>query len=312
MNCLNPITLQIKKNPWAYPDGLTVSCGKCLNCRIQKSKEWSIRLLHELSYHRDALFITLTYNEKNLPFKMATECQDIETNSDEIEDTIYSTVVKKDLQDYIKRVRKALNGRTIKYYGCGEYGDEAQRAHYHILMFNVSHMDIDTLIKCWKKCDWTPKRIKKSFGLVEPKSINYVTGYIRKKYSGEKAKEEYVKKNRDEVFKIQSQGLGLQFALDNKKQIAEQGYVTMFGVKQSIPRYYINKLELDVTELQEKAKDTECLLTKKHAGVKVSEIELYKNSTPQEYRRYDESIKKSRTQHDTNLKKRIALHKKTL
>ena len=85
MQCTAPITL-FKVGKQYYPQGLQVPCGKCLACRIKNRKEWQIRMLHELNYHDDAVFLTLTYSDEYLPDN--------------------NTLVKRDLQLFIKRLRK--------------------------------------------------------------------------------------------------------------------------------------------------------------------------------------------------------------
>ena len=57
MQCVKPIQVPNGRFP----------CGKCIACRIAKSREWSSRLLHELTYWDKAVFITLTYEDQFLP-----------------------------------------------------------------------------------------------------------------------------------------------------------------------------------------------------------------------------------------------------
>ena len=86
MYCVQPITIQVPiKGIKAFQD-LEVPCGKCIGCRIAKRKEWSLRMLHELTYHPQSSFITLTYDDYNLP-------------SD-------NSLKKRHLQLFIKRLRK--------------------------------------------------------------------------------------------------------------------------------------------------------------------------------------------------------------
>ena len=73
-----------------------------------RKSEWAMRMTHELLYWDHATFITLTYDDHNLPMS--------EVNK------YWPTLRKKDLQDYIKRIRKEIYPKKIKYYMCGEYG----------------------------------------------------------------------------------------------------------------------------------------------------------------------------------------------
>ena len=74
-----------------------------------------------------AFFITLTYNNENLP------------PGDEL--------CKRDLQLFIKRLRKVNPG--IRYFAIGEYGEEGKRPHYHAVIFNL--IDLGLIDRSW--CD---------------------------------------------------------------------------------------------------------------------------------------------------------------
>ena len=115
MVCLHPSRIRVKGKPYGSPGSvLEVPCGRCLPCRIEKTREWKVRLLHELDAHESAVFVTLTYDPDHLPEDLS--------------------VSKRELQLYIKRVRFAHEPRKIKYFGCGEYGEQYGRPHYHIFM----------------------------------------------------------------------------------------------------------------------------------------------------------------------------------
>lgn len=227
MDCFKPVRLKT---------GLLVPCGKCLNCRVQKRREWSLRAYNELSEHEKACFLTLTYDKKSIPF-----C---------------ASLCKQDLVNFIKRLRKDLSmqGRKIRYFACGEYGDENSRPHYHLIVFGLGLDTADKrlVVDNWSFCDWSNSDIVKgSFGIAEPKSIQYVAKYIHKKCSGDLAVSEYDEKNREPVFKLQSQGLGKGYVDKNYKQIYQQLCIKMNSYKMSLPRYYINRLDIDCDELKE-------------------------------------------------------------
>ena len=221
MQCTNPVRLLPKRDklgrwsldPSEYPDGLLVPCGRCMACRIAKRREWSIRMLHELSYHDDAVFLTLTYNDTYLPPNASLD--------------------KAALQKFFKRLRKRLGDRKIRYFACGEYGDEGGRPHYHAIIFGLSLRaeDKKLVVESWPFCDWSnPKIFKGAFGLVEPDSIRYVAQYIDKKYTGDFAQKEYADKNREPVFKLSSLGLGKQFCDDNCARLSTDLSVTVNGI----------------------------------------------------------------------------------
>lgn len=252
MDCVSPI--RIKKNlPAAqYPDGLVVPCGKCIGCRISKAREHSMRILHELTAHEKAVFVTLTYEDDQLPDNLSLR--------------------KSDLQKFIKRVRKTLEHqkRKIRYYACGEYGDQYQRPHYHLIVFGLGleKEDKEIVKKCWPFCDWSqPSIAKKSFGLVEPKSIAYVARYIEKKLTGDYAESEYTARGREPVFKVSSLGMGRDYLSKNALKLTQNMCDTVMGVRHSLPRYYLDKLDIDRDKLKQFALDKECELVEKVTGI---------------------------------------------
>ena len=46
---------------------ITIKCGQCIGCRLDKSIEWAVRSTHESSGHDDNCFITLTFDDDHLP-----------------------------------------------------------------------------------------------------------------------------------------------------------------------------------------------------------------------------------------------------
>lgn len=110
--CLSPV----------YVKGIPCACGKCIECLMFRSNEWSFRIMNEASLYQDNCFITLTYNEDNLPQE--------------------GFLVKRDLQLFVKRLRKELEPLKIRYFACGEYGSKGKRPHYHIIIFGWKPPDL--------------------------------------------------------------------------------------------------------------------------------------------------------------------------
>lgn len=184
-------------------------------------------------YHNHAHFVTLTYDEENLP----------KNNS----------INKEDLQLFFKRLREQIKPIKIKYYAVGEYGEIHGRPHYHIILFGLPEKYFKLREKIynqknrkWENCyslDSWPYGIV-HIGNVEPESIKYVTNYIDKVYYGEA----FIKKiygNRQQPFSLMSKGLGARYAKDNEKMIKQHLNITVGGKDVGIPRYYQKKLELD-------------------------------------------------------------------
>lgn len=98
-------------------DYLTVPCGKCPGCLLDRSFAWSIRCTLESMYHRENYFLTLTYDKEHLP-----------------EDRLLNRV---HVQQFVKRLRKHFSGYKIRVFYCGEYGEQRRRPHYHMIVFGL-------------------------------------------------------------------------------------------------------------------------------------------------------------------------------
>ena len=105
-------------------------CGKCVECRLAYSRQWADRCMLELEDHDESYFLTLTYDDAHLPV--------VESIDDDGVYHLHSTLVKRDVQLFLKRLRK--DGQKIRYFMCGEYGSESRRAHYHMIIYGL-HLD---------------------------------------------------------------------------------------------------------------------------------------------------------------------------
>ena len=111
--CYNP-QLVYDKSSGAW---LKVACRKCTECMQVRANEWALRGHFELQAHEENCFITLTY--ENNPVRLH----------------------KEHMQKFIKRLRKAIHPKKIRYFSCGEYGDKGLRPHYHIIIFGYDFED---------------------------------------------------------------------------------------------------------------------------------------------------------------------------
>lgn len=227
MKCVKPIKIR---------DPVTgiikiLSCQKCVACVQNRRSGWFLRLKNEEKRALSVWFITLTYDDENLPIgKMEIP-----------------TLVKSDLQKFFKRLRKMMfgsksKGKYFKYYAVGEYGDKVQRPHYHIILFlkEMEQKQIsDYVEKCWKM----------GRNQVEPAGIGsygYVAGYIIGSLD-----DHYVipKEDRfnDRVFACMSKGIGEEY-INKWKEWHKEDYesrsysVIEDGVKVPLPRYYKDKI----------------------------------------------------------------------
>lgn len=216
-------------------ESFEVGCGKCLECLQVHKLQWVHRLLDEASLHEQSMFLTLTYAEGS---------------SQEI------SLVKEDLQKFIKRLRKKIYPLRCRYYACGEYGSLGKRPHYHVIIFGYWFPDA---IK-WKRDKkgfymYRSQTLEKlwtyGFSSICPvcdKTLEYVTKDMQK----------LLPKNDDRLkpFTIMSTKPGIGYdAIPDKVPI--DGKIWHNGKSVNIPRYYKKVLkdrglERDVYKLNEK------------------------------------------------------------
>lgn len=176
--------------------------------------------MHETNYHEKNIFVTLTYEDDQLP-----ETQEIS---------------KPELQKFIKRLRKHLGDQKIRYYAVGEYGEQTQRPHYHAIIFGLGLED-HKVKKTNTGYHILGGPIEKSWkygftygGTVTPESTLYVAGYIQKKLYGPPA----VADGREQPFALMSNKLGAEWVEKNWDMIKENLSITFHGKNYPIPRYY--------------------------------------------------------------------------
>lgn len=132
-------------------------CGWCIPCRITKQRIWVHRLMLEAYSHDTSLFITLTYEDENLPIIDEKPC-----------------LKPVDPQLWIKRLRRAIQPRKLRYYLVGEYGSKTQRPHYHLALYGAKVTDIPLIDKTWGLGF-------AHYGDVTVQSARYILGYVTKK-----------------------------------------------------------------------------------------------------------------------------------
>lgn len=104
----------------------TVPCGKCRECKMDFAKQWANRMVLESQDWPRNLFFTATYNNANLPINASSGLP---------------TLSKRDVQLFMKRLRKEFEPKKIRFYFAGEYGSRTHRPHYHAILFNLGLED---------------------------------------------------------------------------------------------------------------------------------------------------------------------------
>ena len=105
----------VSRNKRGVEGTLELPCGQCIGCRLERSRQWAMRCLHEASLYDSNSFITLTYDDSNLPYGGSLNYEDF--------------------QKFMKRLRKRINSK-VRFYMGGEYGSEGtMRPHFHACLF---------------------------------------------------------------------------------------------------------------------------------------------------------------------------------
>ncbi len=129
--------LSYTRTPSAYKvirEFIEVPCGRCIGCRLQKSKDWANRCLLELDYHESSYFVTLSYDNEHVHHS--------EFINDDGVVTDILTCKKRDFQLFMKRLRKAFPEQFIRYFACTEYGETTARPHCHAILFGLKLDDL--------------------------------------------------------------------------------------------------------------------------------------------------------------------------
>lgn len=113
-----------------------ISCGQCIGCRFDYARSWADRMCIESLAHDHNYFVTLTYRDEHLPRAFT-----VDSDTGELLDSPFSTLLKREMQLFIKRLRKNT-GQKFRYYLAGEYGDQSFRPHYHLIIFGLELNDL--------------------------------------------------------------------------------------------------------------------------------------------------------------------------
>lgn len=208
-----------------------VSCGQCLGCRLERSRQWAVRSVHEAQFHDENYFLTLTFDDAHVP-------KDFSLNT-------------KTIQGFWKRFRKAYPLMRFKYYCAGEYGDNFLRPHYHASTFGMSLPDLRPSFKSSTGYQmYTSKRVQDAWSLdgipfgnvyIAPLTFEtaaYTARYICKKILGKGAAEHYAKLGVMPEKAWMSKGLGRDWHDAYKHETYRDNYISVRGVPSVPPRTY--------------------------------------------------------------------------
>lgn len=215
---------------------MSLPCGQCFGCRLERSRQWALRCVHESRMHEHNSFVTLTYNNEHLPKRGMLQ---------------YS-----DFQLFFKRLRKAAEPNLIRFYMVGEYGELNWRPHYHACIFGLDFLDK----KFWRVSDsgercYRSDALEKLWGLgncevgtVTANSAAYCARYCITKINGDDilATARYGRVDEDGFYMLPREfnkmslkpGIGAGWLEKFKSDVYPRDYVVMNGKETKPPKYY--------------------------------------------------------------------------
>lgn len=217
---------------------IDIPCQKCVECRLNRSRDWANRLMMEGMYYESKYFLTLTYRDVDCP-----------RNSEG-----FMTLRSKELQDFMKRLRWHSD-KEIRFFACGEYGSQTFRPHYHVVVFGLEIPDLEFYSVSNGNPLYTSKWLEKIWnrgyvviGSVDWQSCAYTARYCMKKVFGDKT-EYYDEYDLEPEFLRMSRrpGIAHQYFEDHGKKIYETDEIILKGKDKGIrskpPRYFDKLLE---------------------------------------------------------------------
>lgn len=215
---------------------LKLPCGQCIGCRLNRSRNWAVRCVHESQLHDSSWFLTLTYDDEHCP----------------------ASLCYPHFQKFMKRLRFHV-GKPLRFFMCGEYGDLNWRPHYHALVFGLV---LDDLVE-WSRSDtqvlFRSPLLEKLWpfgfslvGAVTFESAAYVARYVVKKVNGDLADTHYLRVNErtgeevrlDPEFARMSlkPGIGADWFRRFHSEVTVRDAVLLNGSFHTPPRYYYESM----------------------------------------------------------------------
>lgn len=239
-------------------------CGQCVGCRLERSRQWAIRCMHEAQMHNTNCFITLTFSPEALAARENEWSLDV-----------------RDFQLFMKKLRKKY-GPKIRFYHCGEYGSKNKRPHYHACIFGFDFPDK----KLWKITPtghrlYISEALEKlwphgfsTIGDVTFESAAYVARYIMKKVNGDAAETHYewISDETGEIKNLKPEyttmsrrpGIGRGWLDKYLSDVYPHDYVIVNGKKCKPPKFYDGVLKTERPYEFDEVKEKRILNAGKH------------------------------------------------
>jgi hypothetical protein len=255
----------------ANTEKMEVACGQCLGCRCDRTRHWALRIAYESSLHDDSCFVTLTYRDKDLCTKAQLD--------EKLHVPDCWSLRHDHVQKFLKRLRKRISPRKVRFYMCGEYGArcihnldvdvyphdtcKVGRPHYHLCLFGFTPPVGDFVTDNVRESPWLDEVWKYGFtsvGELNFESAAYVSRYCLKKVTGQKADDHYMRIDTETGERIWLEheysrmsnrpGIAKNW-FDKYKEDILDGQMPLpgGGVAYGTPRYFDKKLEEEMPDV---------------------------------------------------------------
>lgn len=241
---------------------MQVPCGGCIGCRLELARQWGVRCMHEKRTSSESCFVTLTYDEDQIP-----------------SDWSLSTAVH---QKFMRKIRKHA-GPGVRFFLAGEYGTVCRiclksrklckcggyadksnripgRPHYHACLFNIDFPDKKFFKMRGEHRLYTSATLERlwpygfsSLGALTFGSACYVGQYCTKKKNGRLAGSHYLFPDRltgeiisrkpEYAVMSRNPGIGAEWYARYSQEVWARDSVISNGKEAPPPRYYLKLLE---------------------------------------------------------------------
>lgn len=210
---------------------VVVPCGRCIGCRLEKSRQWATRCLHESKLWDKNCFVTLTYDNEHVPKN--------------------GSLRPRDFVLFMKRLRKSFDDK-VRFFHCGEYGEELGRPHHHALLFNCDFDDKRFYSGSGEETLYWSRMLDKlwgqgrtAVGSVTFESAGYVARYALKKITGPNAEAHYGGRIPEYLTMSRKPGIGSGYYDKYANDWYPRDECVVRGVACKPPRFYDKRLEVE-------------------------------------------------------------------
>lgn len=229
-----------------YRGDIELPCGQCIGCRMRRASDWALRVMHEASLFERNCFVTLTYGRDRLP--------------------PYGSLCYADYQKFMKRLVKRRG--PVRFYMCGEYGEETKRPHYHACLFGIDFRGdaVPAGRSASGQVFYNSGELERIWGHgivsvqdLTAETASYCARYIMKKALGQNAKTAYEVVTADgEIVQLEPEfahmslkpGIGARWYEKYAGDVFPHDKCIQNGVERQVPKYYDKLLDRAVVDLK--------------------------------------------------------------